>query len=75
MLEVQSLASGPRVFGVVCPMYRWCINAGTPDSKEEVVRQETRWLASSKEIGDVLRCNGRWKPEESQKPCLGTLCR
>ena len=61
MLEVQALVSDPRVHGIDGPMCSWSLKARGSNHKVEFMRKQTRWLASSKEIAEVLRREGRWK--------------
>ena len=59
--EVQSLVSEPRVQSIDGPMCRWSVKARGSNEKVEFMREQTRWITSSKEIADLLRGDGRWK--------------
>ena len=61
MPEIQSLASDPRVHSIDGPMCRWSLKARGSDEKGEFMRKQTRWIACSKEIAEILRGDGRWK--------------
>ena len=61
MPEVQSLVSDPRVYSIDGPMSRWSLKARGSNEKVELMRKQTKWITSSKEIAEVLRGDGRWK--------------
>ena len=61
--EVQSLVSDPRVHSIDGPMCRRSLKSPGSNDKAEFMRKPTRWLTSSKEIAEILRGNGRWKPD------------
>ena len=62
MPEVQSFINDPRVYSIDGPMCRWSLK--TRGSKTELMRKQTRWITSSKEIAEVLRGDGRWKRDK-----------
>ena len=58
MPEVQSLINDPRVYSIDGTMCRWSLKARGSNERMEFIRKQTRWLASSKEIAEVLRGDG-----------------
>ena len=58
MPEVQSLVSDPIVHSIDGPMCRWSLKARGSNERVEFTRKRTRWIASSKEVAEVLRGDG-----------------
>ena len=50
MLEVRSLVSDQRVHIIDEPMCRWSLKDRGANDKVELIRKQTRWLTSSKEM-------------------------
>ena len=61
MPEVQSLVSDPRLHSIDGPMCRWSLKARGSNEKVKLIRKQSRWITSSKEIAEVLRGDDRWK--------------